>query len=389
MPKVRASSGMIGTMRGPRSLSRIRLRRIRVKTIVVETAVWLPPVNSSSTLAGGVGRGALRTTRRGSGPPELAAALLEVLDLLGVRSGVVVRRVLQLAVRDRQLEPVAEDAQLVLRELLRLVGDVAGLDAGAERPALHRVGEDHRRGTLELRRRLVRRVDLAVVVAAAAQLGQVVVAQVVDELAQPRVRPEEVLPDVRTAGDAELLELAVERVVHLLDEHAVDVAGQQLVPLAGPDDLDDVPAATAEDRLELLDDLAVAADRTVEALQVAVDDEGQVVEALARGDDAAPERLGLVGLAVAEERPDPRLARVEQAAVLEVAVEAGLVDGRDRPRPIETVGYSQNSGISRGCGYELRPWPGTVSRRKWSSWPSVRRPSRNARAYIPGAAWPW
>ena len=53
IPNVRASSGMIGTIRGPISLSRMRLRRIRVKTIVVETAVWLPPVNSSSMLAGG------------------------------------------------------------------------------------------------------------------------------------------------------------------------------------------------------------------------------------------------------------------------------------------------------------------------------------------------
>ena len=45
----------------------------------------------------------------------------------------------------------------------------------------------------------------------------------------------------------------------------------------------DVPARAAERRFELLDDLAVAADRTVEALQVAVDDEDQVVELFARG----------------------------------------------------------------------------------------------------------
>ena len=159
-----------------------------------------------------------------------------------------------------------------------------------------------------LGRGLVGRVDLAVVVAAAAELGEVVVGQVLDELAQARVRPEEVLADVGAAGDRELLELAVERVVHLLDEDAVDVAGEELVPLAGPDHLDHVPARAAEDRLELLDDLAVAADRPVEALEVAVDDERQVVEALAGGDVERAERLGLVGLAVAEERPDARAA---------------------------------------------------------------------------------
>ena len=106
-------------------------------------------------------------------------------------------------------------------------------------------------------------------------------------MAQPRVGPEEVLADVGAAGDRVLLPLAVERVVHLLDEHAVDVAREQLVPLAAPDDLDDVPAGAAEQALELLDDLAVAADGAVEALQVAVDDERQVVESLARGERRA------------------------------------------------------------------------------------------------------
>ena len=34
------------------------------------------------------------------------------------------------------------------------------------------------------------------------------------------------------------------------------------------------------------------------------------------------------------------------------------------PRPIETVGNSQNSGISQGCGYDDSPPPGCSSRRK-------------------------
>ncbi len=242
----------------------------------------------------------------------------------------VVRGVLELLVRDRQLEPVAEDLHLGFGQLLGLVRDVAGLDARAEGPALDGLDEDRRGRAGVLDRGLVRGIHLAVVVPAAAQLGQVVVGQVLDELAQARIRPEEVLADVRPAGDRVLLELAVERVVHLLDEDAVDVTGQQLVPLPGPDDLDDVPAGAAERGFELLDDLAVAAHRAVEALQVAVHDEGQVVEALARSDVERAERLGLIGLAVADERPDARSARVEDAAVLEVAVEPGLVDRADR-----------------------------------------------------------
>ena len=70
--------------------------------------------------------------------------------------------------------------------------------------------------------------------AAAAELGEVVVGEVLDELPQPRVRAEEVLADVGAARDRELLELAVEGLVHLLDEHAVDVAREEVVPLAAP-----------------------------------------------------------------------------------------------------------------------------------------------------------
>ena len=35
------------------------------------------------------------------------------------------------------------------------------------------------------------------------------------------------------------------------------------------------------------------------------------------------------------------------------------------PRPIDTVGYSQKSGISQGCGYDDRPPPSASSWRKF------------------------
>src|SRR5690606_9285419 len=82
--------------------------------------------------------------------------------------------------------------------------------------------------------------------------------------------------------------------------------------------------------LELLDDLAVATHRTVEALQVAVDHERQVVETLAGGFVEMAERFRFIGLAVAEERPHVLSRGVLDAAVVQVAVEAGLVDRRVR-----------------------------------------------------------
>ncbi len=52
--------------------------------------------------------------------------------------------------------------------------------------------------------------------------------------------------------------------------------------------------------LEFLHDLAVAAHRPVEALQVAVDDEDEIVELLAAGERDGAEALRLVHLAVAQ-----------------------------------------------------------------------------------------
>ena len=104
-----------------------------------------------------------------------------------------------------------------------------------------------------------------------------------DHLARARIAAEEVLPYVGAVLGLVGLVVAVAGDVHQVDKRAVGVGGEQRVPLAAPDHLDDVPPRAAEDGLQLLDDLAVAADRAVESLQVAVDDEREVVELLTRG----------------------------------------------------------------------------------------------------------
>ena len=73
--------------------------------------------------------------------------------------------------------------------------------------------------------------------------------------------PQKCLPDVVAGLDGVLLILAVDDLAHALDEQAVVILLEERVPLAAPDHLDDVPAGAAEDRLELLDDLPVAAHR--------------------------------------------------------------------------------------------------------------------------------
>ena len=199
---------------------------------------------------------------------------------------------------------VRNERQVRLVHLLLLVGDVLAFARFAQAVALDRAREDDGRLPLGLGRVLVGVVDLRRIVPAEPQPLQLVVRQVLDHVEQPRIGAEEVLAEVGAGLDGVLLVLAVHDFAHALGEQAVVVLGQERIPVAAPDHLDHVPAGAAEARFELLDDLAVAAHRAVEALQVAVDDQDQVVELLARREADRAERLGLVGLAVAEERPD-------------------------------------------------------------------------------------
>ncbi len=242
-----------------------------------------------------------------------------------------VRHLVELVVRHRQMEAVAEAADRLGRHLLLLMRDVLRLARLAHAVALDRLGEDHGRLAGVVYRGVERGVDLERVVAAAVQEPDVVVRIVGDELLQLR-RIEEMLADVRAVLRLERLVFAVDAFHHPAHQDALLVAREQRIPVAAPDDLDDVPAGAAKIALELLDDLAVAAHRAVEALQIAVDDEDQVVEFLAGGHADRAHRFGLVHLAVAHERPDLAALGLRQAAVLQVLHEARLVDRHQRPQ---------------------------------------------------------
>src|SRR5699024_8280294 len=131
---------------------------------------------------------------------------------------------------------------------------------------------------------------------AALEVPDVVIAQVLDEPLGHRRAAEEVVADEPAGLGLERLVVTVEGLVHDAYELAGAVGVEQGVPFAAPQHLDDVPSGAGEGRLELLDDLAVAADRTVEALEVAVDDVGEVVQSLVRGQLQGSARFGFVHL---------------------------------------------------------------------------------------------
>ncbi len=154
------------------------------------------------------------------------------------------------------------------------------------------------------------------VVPAPVQAPDVLVGHARHHLEQLRVLAEEVLANEGAVVGLVVLILAVDRLLHDTKQSAFGIASEQRIPIRAPDELDDIPTRPAKIGFELLDDLAVATHRTVEALQVAVHDENQVVELFTRRQADRAERFRLIHLAVAAEHPHLAILRVCQPARL-------------------------------------------------------------------------
>ena len=176
-------------------------------------------------------------------------------------------------------------------------------------------------------------IDLVGIVATAIQPVDVVIGEVLHHFQQRLVAPEEALPNVGAALGLEVLVLAVHGFVHDLLHQAQVVLGEQRIPQPSPDHLDDVPTGAPEIAFQLLNDLAVAAHRAVEPLQVAVDHEDQVVELLPAGQGQGAEGFRLIALAVADEGPDLAISHGHEPPAVQVLHDVGLVDGLKRPEP--------------------------------------------------------
>src|SRR5271170_2975610 len=142
MPKVRLSSGTIGTMRGPIVLSRSSVVRMRTKAIVVEISrpsavAWSSASNADN---GGTPSGVL--TRRGQRPTERRAPLPQIAHSLAVRREGQERDLRDIFVGDRDLKAIAEGFERVIAELLLLVGDHLTLTRLAHAIAFHGLRED-------------------------------------------------------------------------------------------------------------------------------------------------------------------------------------------------------------------------------------------------------
>src|ERR1019366_5244753 len=215
-------------------------------------------------------------------------------------------------------------------ELLLLVRGVAAFNR-AEPVTLHGFRKNERGAALVLGRHFVSVVDLQRVVTTAMQVADLVVGHVIHKRRGFGITAEKFLADVSTAARLERLIIAIDAFVHELNEASGLVLLEETIPVTAPDTFNNVPSGATEQTLVFLDDLAVAADRAIKALQIAVDNEDQVIEFLAHGDANRTGRFGLVHLAVAEERPDLAVRCRNQFTALEIAHEARLIDRIDRP----------------------------------------------------------
>src|SRR4030095_6795263 len=125
MPKVRASSGTMGTINFPSRSSRSNFASNRTKTIVVEASRPRAPrralVESREHLLLRRPDGFARHDAGRDVPAELLSPLLQVLNLTAVLRRAIERSLGDLIVGDGNAEAGAELAQLVFVELLVLM----------------------------------------------------------------------------------------------------------------------------------------------------------------------------------------------------------------------------------------------------------------------------
>ena len=144
-----------------------------------------------------------------------------------------------------------------------------------------------------------------------------------------------------------------------------------------------------EGPFQLLHDLAVAADWASSRCKLQLIDENQVVQFLAAGQGDGAEGLGLVAFAIAEEGPHPRRPGVGlDAAIDHVMVEPRLIDRHDGAQAHRDRGKFPKVGHQPGMRIRRQSAAGRRLAAKVFQLLLAQPARRNARAYMPGAAWP-
>ena len=136
--------------------------------------------------------------------------------------------------------------------------------------------------------------DFLRVLAAALDQFELIVGKGVHHALQFRVAMHPMLTLFIARHDGITLVITIHAVLHALAQYALVILGQQAIPAAAPDHLDHIPVGTAETAFQLLDDFAVTANRTIQALQVTIDHQHQVIQAFPGSDIDRAQNFGLI-----------------------------------------------------------------------------------------------
>ena len=210
-------------------------------------------------------------------------AFMQIAHLGGVVGRLVERQLGQLAVGDGDVEAVAEGFDVFVGQLLGLVNRVLALTRSTHAKTFDGLDQQHRGLAFVLHSGGISGIYLLGIMATTAQIPNVVVAHFGDHLQGTWVATKEMLAHISAIIGFEGLVVTVHGFHHDATQGTIFVAGNQGVPVAAPDQLQHIPARASKFTLQLLDDLAVATHRAIQALQIAVDDKNQVVELFTRG----------------------------------------------------------------------------------------------------------
>ena len=167
----------------------------------------------------------------------------------------------------------------------------------------------------------------------AVQSRNVSIGHVLDHLQQFRVLAEKFLPCVPTGSTLVVLVFTINRFVHPLLQQTQLILLKQGVPHPPPNNFDHIPASAAEYAFKLLDDLAVTSNRTIQALQIAVNDENEIVQLLSPRQRDRALRLRLIHFSISGETPDLSILHLGKPPAIQVLHNVRLINRLERPQP--------------------------------------------------------
>ena len=194
------------------------------------------------------------------------STLVKVLHLRRVVSWSVKRQFGQFAVGNGNVEAVTEGFDVLVSELLGLVHGVFAFTGAAHAKTFHGFDQQHGGLSLVLHSSGVCGIHLLWIMTTTAQVPNIIVAHLGHHFQGARIATKEMFAHISAIVGFEGLIVAVQGFHHDPAQCAVFVSCNQLIPVATPNEFDDVPTCATKLAFQLLNDLAVASHRTIQAL---------------------------------------------------------------------------------------------------------------------------